>query len=298
MNPRINYTLVGAFVVVLFAALLAIAVWLGQDRRHQERLPYLTYFNESVAGLNERASVRYMGVPVGVVERITLDDQNEGRVRLELRIDPQVPIRTSAVATLQAQGITGLLFVEIEPGDGSGEPLITSNQSPAVIASKASRLLQITDALNETLQRFNQLADNLNALSIHLGKLTDDEMRQQMAELVSSVTRLSVTADYKLQGLDVEAYNDLAQALTRFSAQLSGHSERWTDDMNRLSVQLSESLEQMGSEISQMARDGQSGLRQISPLLQEMESLLELMRRDSQQLIMGPGTLPAGPGER
>jgi phospholipid/cholesterol/gamma-HCH transport system substrate-binding protein len=112
MDPRINYTLVGLFVLVLGSGIIAAAVWLsgrGDERAYQT---YVAYVRESVAGLNPRAAVKYRGVNVGTVRRIGLD--KEGRVRLLLDIEVGTPLTDDTAAVLSSLGITGLAFVDLK----------------------------------------------------------------------------------------------------------------------------------------------------------------------------------------
>lgn len=301
MNPRINYSLVGAFVLLLLALALALVVWLSRDQRDLQRISYVTYFSESVAGLNERANVRFLGVPVGIVERIQLDPEQEGRVRLDLRIDAQVPIRESSVATLQTQGITGLLFVEISSGDPDSPRILTESGSaqgtPAVIRSQPSRLLRVTEALNETLNRFNHLADNLNLLTEQLSRFTDAQMRDEVAEILFSLRQLLNTSEATLTALDPAVYRELALSLSRLSQSWAEQSEQLGDEMTQLSQTLIQQVESLGEAVQKMARDTQSGARQLTPVLSELNGVLELLRRDSSSWVRGSGQLPPGPGE-
>ncbi len=297
MNPRINYTLVGAFVIVLVGVGLAMLALMTRDDRQTQWLPYVTYFNESVAGLNERATVRFLGVPVGVVESIQLDQEQEGRVKLGLRIDPSVPIRESSVASLQNQGITGLLFVEIESGDSASPKLETSPASPAVIRSTQSRLLQISEALNETLNRFNVLSDNLSELSQHLSALSDDSMRQQLDELVRSLVALTKTAERQIDQFDPENWDRLALSVSELADSLTLQSEALPNEVESFRKLLADNLEQTNRQLMAMSRDSQVLARELAPLIRETRSLSETLQRQGDILIKGPGTLPAGPGE-
>lgn len=297
MNPRINYTLVGVFVVFLTLAGLGLLAWLSQDTRQLQRQPYVTYFSESVAGLNERATVRYLGVPVGIVERISLDQEVEGRVRLDLRIDPDTPIRESSVATLQNQGITGLLFVEISSGNADSPRLKTSADKPAVITSQASRLLQIADALGESLGQVNELIQNLNNLTFQISLLTDAEMRDKIGALLDSVVRLTTSFDAQLDSLDLQVYADLAHSLIQLSDEMQQQLVRIPDSVDGMGRQVQESLEQAGRQLALISRDSQATARQVSPVLSELETLLELLNRDTNVWLKGAGKRPPGPGE-
>lgn len=298
MNPRINYTLVGAFVVLLLLAGMAMLALMTRDDRQAQRQTYVTYFSESVAGLNERASVRFLGVPVGVVEHIALDREQEGRVRLELRIDPGVPIRQGSIASLQNQGITGLLYVEIGSGDTDSPLLETSDSEPAIIQSQASRLLQITEALNETLHKFNQLSDNLTQLTHHLSQLSDEQMRSQLSSMMTAMVNLSQTAELQLKQFDPGAWDELARSMTRLSESLVQQSESFPDELENFRVLLADTLGETNRQLGAMSRDSQVLARELAPVLRETRALTETLMRDGDILIRGPGQLPAGPGEQ
>jgi phospholipid/cholesterol/gamma-HCH transport system substrate-binding protein len=298
MNPRINYTLVGAFVVLLLLAGIAMLALMTKDDRQAQRQTYVTYFSESVAGLNERASVRFLGVPVGVVEHIALDGEQEGRVRLELRIDPDVPIRQGSIASLQNQGITGLLYVEIGSGDTDSPLLETSDSEPAIIQSQASRLLQITEALNETLHKFNQLSDNLTQLTHHLSQLSDEQMRTQLSSMMTAMVNLSQTAEQQLNQFDPRAWDELARSMTRLSESLVQQSESFPDELEAFRALLADTLGETNRQLGAMSRDSQVLARELAPVLRETRALTETLMRDGDILIRGPGQIPAGPGEQ
>lgn len=297
MNPRINYTLVGAFVILLVGLGIAMLALMTRDDRQTQWLPYVTYFNESVAGLNERATVRFLGVPVGVVESITLDTEQEGRVKLGLRIDPSVPIRESSVASLQNQGITGLLFVEIKSGDNDSPLLTTSTSDPAIIRSSPSRLLQISEALNETLSRFNQLSDNLSELTRHLSALSDDSMRRQLDSLINSMVSLSQTAERQLEQVDTQTWDKLAKSMTELADSLTIQSQALPEEMASFRQLLADNLDQTNRQLMAMSRDSQVLARELAPLIRETRALSESLIRQGDVLIRGTGQLPAGPGE-
>lgn len=61
MDPRVNYTLVGLFVVGLGVALAAVIIWLSGGTEDKVYQTYVAYVYESVAGLNPRAPVKYRG---------------------------------------------------------------------------------------------------------------------------------------------------------------------------------------------------------------------------------------------
>ena len=119
-----NYALVGAFVVVLGAVLIAGVLWLASGGTLQKKYDfYLAIMDESVAGLNPDAPVKYNGVDVGKVREIQLDPGNPERVNLLFAIDRGTPIKVDTVAVLKTQGLTGIAYVELSGGARDAPPL-------------------------------------------------------------------------------------------------------------------------------------------------------------------------------
>ena len=76
MKARINYTVVGLFVIILGAAMISIFVWLSVTSDQTEYKPFLIFFHDDVTGLVSQSDVRYNGVRVGYVKSVGLDDEN------------------------------------------------------------------------------------------------------------------------------------------------------------------------------------------------------------------------------
>jgi len=131
----VNYALVGAFVLVLGAVLIAGVLWLASGGAFQKKYDlYLAIEDESVAGLNLDAPVKYSGVDVGKVREIHLDPANPVRVILLFAIERGTPIKEDTVAVLKIQGLTGIAYVELSGGARDAPPLgaIEGNPYPVI----------------------------------------------------------------------------------------------------------------------------------------------------------------------
>ena len=97
METKVNFAVVGAFVLLLGTVLVAGALWLASGGAFQKKYDvYQAVVNESVAGLNLNAPVKYNGVDVGKVKEIRLDSGSPERVILRFAIERGTPIRGSA----------------------------------------------------------------------------------------------------------------------------------------------------------------------------------------------------------
>lgn len=287
MNPRINYTLVGGFVVLLSLALFAFIAFMLKDQSQSNRLPYYTYFYDSVSGLNERASVKYRGVPVGYVEKIELITQPDERVRLKLRLDADLALKTNTYASLQHQGITGLLFVELKSLDiqaaNINSNITTSEEQPAEIPSQGSRLVEITDNLDTAITNFSELSTSLNKLTNQISTLLAPDMQGKTHELIAALEQLSRTTEERLKAFNPEAYNQLAEKLGESASQLQ-------KGMNK-------ELQQLTQDIGRLIDDAQITNRLVNPLINEANNLLRQLQDEGSSWLRNNQHQPAGPGE-
>src|SRR5689334_25420763 len=67
-----NYFKLGLFVVLALAAAVAMALIVGAQTLNKDTVRYHTYFDESVAGLDVGAPVKFRGVKIGSVAAIDI----------------------------------------------------------------------------------------------------------------------------------------------------------------------------------------------------------------------------------
>ena len=113
MEPKVNYILVGAFVVLLGATILGAIFWLGKTDYRGIYDRYYVYTRESVAGLSVDSTVKYRGVDVGRVKQVILNPENAEEVRVTLDIVVGTPVKTDTQAVLVTQGLIRSEIIKI-----------------------------------------------------------------------------------------------------------------------------------------------------------------------------------------
>ena len=93
---------VGVFVIVAILIGLAAAIWLGASRYLADESAAVTYFSESVQGLDRGAAVKYRGVPAGRVESIGIAPDGE-LIEVVMSIDTRYADVLFKDPTLRAQ---------------------------------------------------------------------------------------------------------------------------------------------------------------------------------------------------
>jgi len=154
METKVNYVAVGVFVLILGAALVTGGLWLASGGAFQKQYDlYRAIEDESVAGLNLNAPVKYNGVDVGKVRDIQLDPANPDRVLLLFAIEHGTPIKEDTVAVLKTQGLTGIAYVELS-GGGRDSPLLrpAAQGEYPVIRTKPSLAARLENVLTSVLR--------------------------------------------------------------------------------------------------------------------------------------------------
>ncbi|MDQ1277499.1 MAG: phospholipid/cholesterol/gamma-HCH transport system substrate-binding protein [Thermodesulfobacteriota bacterium] len=145
MARKTSMFLVGLFVIMGTVIGVVFIVWIGATKYFEKGQIYLTYFDESVQGLQVDSDVKYRGVDVGRVLKIGVAPDNR-LVQATMKIKMPGIIASDTVARLKSSGITGLVFIELDRREGKepilGPKLDFETDNP-VIPSRASDIKQI-----------------------------------------------------------------------------------------------------------------------------------------------------------
>ena len=126
-------TIVGIFVVFGLICIGYMTVKLGNvSLLGDDSYPVIAKFT-SVTGLRVGNPVNILGIEVGRVERIFMDQETQKAI-VEIKIKKGIKIYDDAIASIKTQGLIGDSYLSIDPG-GSGELLgprgtITETQAP------------------------------------------------------------------------------------------------------------------------------------------------------------------------
>ena len=126
-------TIVGIFVVFGLLSIGYMAVKLGNvSLLGDDSYPVIAKFT-SVTGLRVGNVVNILGIEVGRVERIFMDQETQKAI-VEIKIKKGIKIYDDAIASIKTQGLIGDSYLSIDPG-GAGELLgprgiITETQAP------------------------------------------------------------------------------------------------------------------------------------------------------------------------
>jgi len=296
-------------VLILGALLILGVLWLASGGAWQTKYElYLAVEDESVAGLNLNAPVKYNGVDVGKVRAITLDTVNPQRVNLLFAIEQGTPIKQDTVAILKTQGLTGIAYVELSGGAQDSPALIAvaPNQYP-VIRTKPSLSARLENVLTSVLAKLDSTSSSINAILSDENRIAFKNALADIASVVHTIAARKETIDTGIRdagrtlknsaqvsaqmGAVIERIGGSADAVAKMGnevAKTSASAGKTVDtvgaDVKRFSVETLPELERLLGELSTLS----SSLRRLS----------EQTTRDPRGLLLGHPPVPEGPGEK
>lgn len=308
METKVNYTLVGSFVVILGAMLVAVILWLASGGAFQKTYDlYLAISEESVAGLNIDAPVKYNGVDVGKVRQIQLDPVNPERVNLLFALDHGTPIKQDTVAVLKTQGLTGIAYVELS-GGANDQPLLQARAGDDYpqILTKPSLSARLENVLTSVLAKLDSTSNNFNAL---LGPENQAAFKSTLADLAQVAHTLAARNESIDAGLidaartmknSARASTELEPLIERIG-QAADAVEKMGNELAGTSASAGKTINAVGSDINRFTAET---LPQLERLIGELSVLSSSLRRLSEQternpsgLLFGRKPVPDGPGE-
>jgi phospholipid/cholesterol/gamma-HCH transport system substrate-binding protein len=320
MEPKVNYMLVGSFVVLLGVALLSGVLWLSQTDYRGVYDRYYTYMTESVSGLSADASVKYRGVYVGRVREIVLDPDNPEEVRLALDLFRGTPVKEDTFAVLETQGLTGLTTVNLT-GGSRGSPALTAKpgQEFPVIESRPSFYAQLGHTFSRLManEQLPALLANLNNLTQDARGAIDQENRLALKQILADLAQVTKTmAAHRAElGDGIAKANEAFESLTAVGRKMDERLpdileqtrasvrtfRSMSEEITRTTASLGSTLEDNRLDVEQftgqtLAETGLlvSELRHLTATLQRVAEDLE---REPSALIFGRARPAWGPGE-
>jgi phospholipid/cholesterol/gamma-HCH transport system substrate-binding protein len=159
MARKTSKFMIGLFVTIGILIGMVAVVWLGASKYFEKGKTYVTYFDESVQGLQLDSAVKYRGVEAGRVEKIRVAPDNR-LIEVVMKINLRGKLEREYVAQLKAAGITGIVFVELDRKESDKpdlSPKITFASEYPVISSKASDVKQLLTGIDNVIQSLNKI---------------------------------------------------------------------------------------------------------------------------------------------
>jgi phospholipid/cholesterol/gamma-HCH transport system substrate-binding protein len=169
----------GVFVVIgmiILAAFIIVPVGMKMSQRN---VTFYAFFeNESLMGLEQGASVKFNGVNIGRVERVSYYPEDINKMKVEMSISDQFPMKVDMYAYTALIGITGLKCIEISGGSNDAQALRAGGEirtRPTLFATIGDRVEVFVGKLDTLFNHLNAITnpDSLRSVKIALDNIAD-----------------------------------------------------------------------------------------------------------------------------
>lgn len=288
---------VGLFVLSAIVIGVGTVIWLGASRFFESKEEFVSYFAESVQGLDPGAAVKFRGVPAGRVAAVRIAPDGELiEVRMDVDDAAAEVIRhdPSLRAALELSGITGLRYVEIDRRSGHAldqSPTLTFEPSAEVIPSARSSFKAVQSALGDIYDQFMRmnlpgLADEARSTLQAANTLLRDQRIGTMLTNIESVSRSasSLTMNLEVMTRDVA----LAPAVTNATQATAAARDLFTNFTSGPTAhQLSDALEQ----INRLAQSAQQVVLGMQYTIERLDRTVDNLQTLTEEVRSQPSLL-------
>lgn len=309
MENRAYGIAVGIFILVLGVGMVFAYWWITGSQ--QVRTEYTIASKLPVTGLSPEAAVKFRGVAVGKVTKISLDSSSQTTILISISVAQNLKLSTESYAELRLQGLTGLAFIDLNdesksapalPAGGTiplrptlmdrliskGPELITQLevllQNSGQLTASANRLLTNIDTqkLNHTIANFEKASENalpmLSTATNMLNNISDMASKKNQALLVQTFESIKQTSD---------AERPLISELTLTAKKFTTTADQIELSTDRLTNTLeNETFPQLHALTQNMNRS-----------VNHFDQLIDVLEENPQSIIFGKPVSPPGPGE-
>jgi ABC-type transporter Mla subunit MlaD len=291
---------VGLFVIIAVVIALGAAIWLGATRFFEKTNTFVTYFSESVQGLDPGAAVKYRGVPAGRVARIEIAPDGT-LIEVVMDIDTGVAKALKGDETLRIQlelsGITGLRYVEIDHRSGEAldqAPPLSFKPAYELIPSARSSFKAVQTALGEVYEKIMALdlsgisADARATLQAADRLLSDqrvDTLLSNFAAASQSTQRAAKNVEAMTAGVRVAQAVENATKATEDAKTLFANLKKGVNPQEL--GQALEQLNQLTMGAHQFVIGLQGTLERLNRAVGNLQGLTEEVRQQPSLLLFG-----------
>lgn len=332
MQNNKRYFRIGLLTVLSVIIFVGALFFLGLAEEFEERIHFATTFRESVQGLNKGAAVKFKGVPIGTVEKITIQPQNP-IIRVDMLIDPSVFSDLAAEKNdlvrremmnkfyqkaqqdglccfLELAGITGFRYIEMDykkPEQQRKEKLPAIKEPDVYYFPSAPNTFNsIVEAISQSLDKIarididlisGELVNNLTALNKILSDPSLKNTIERMNAISQNVENISKSFSEHLTPEELEkllnGVNTNLQNLNSLTAEVKTKlSAVDTEKLNKRLDDILASGNQLVRDIKDDSSDVMHFVQELNRTVQNINDLVNDLKQDPSSLIRGKKAEP------
>lgn len=237
MAAPTNHWKLGLFVVIGFVLALSTVGVLGARNMAKEVVHYVSYFDESVQGLEAGAPIKFRGVTIGTVDKIDVaPDHRHVEVTSELGVgvlsrlgldvargvviegaDTKLGMAKDLRVQLASMGLTGVKFLNLDffvVGDYP-KPKLPFPVAENYIPVAPSTMKNLEDSLVRTMNQLPEIADQVAGILARvdhlLGEVKDKRISEQIVTTLHGANNVIAEAHKMLGQVQAEKLSMQAQ---------------------------------------------------------------------------------------
>ena len=167
---------VGLLVVLGLIAIFLVYQYVDEKSDSGEGLAVYALFDDA-QGLIEKSRVVIAGIPVGYIERISLEDD---RARVDIQIDEGVPLYEDAAVAMKQVSLLGEQVLVISPGTIGREEMVDGDRL---------RVISESVGTGDVLRTVQDIAENVRQVSEQLARsFGSDEAGDRMESALRNLS--------------------------------------------------------------------------------------------------------------
>ncbi len=291
-----NYYKLGAFVLAGVVLAMGTLVWLGATDWNRTTRQLVTYFDESVQGLEVGSAIKFRGVTVGTVAEISVASDlrhvrvtslvyqdvlrrlglTEGSTSLQQTSEGDSQLRVQLVSS----GVTGVKFLSIDFFDKRRFPeeRLPFDPGPDYLPSTPSTLKSIEEAAVEVGMQLPMLTMRASETLVRLATSVENLERALQPLLAEDGGVARVLSQYERTGAQLE----------RSVAALEGEIKAAQLPATTAAVRnASAAVVGFSSDMSVTAEDARESMAALQATLDSIKALSDYLERDPASLVRG-----------
>jgi phospholipid/cholesterol/gamma-HCH transport system substrate-binding protein len=267
---------VGVFMLIILA-ILGFFILKIEDlsfgRGKEQRIVTVDFDN--VAGLDEKSAVRIAGVRKGKVDKIEV--LPNGKARVTMKIDDDVPMHTNAVAKVANLGLLGEKYIELDPGTPSA-PVLQGN------SLKLSQPGTQNASIDQVTNQISAIATDVKAITESLRSVTAGPAGQQRLNDIVENVRI-ITAQVRELIATNRSNVDATMANVRVI------SEQLRTEIPRLASSIDKVASDIGGTVGENRQDVREVVENLKGLSRDLRTTTDNLNAITGQVKSGEGTV-------
>lgn len=315
MTPQAKFFKIGLFVTIGLILILIAILTLSTAKLFERPTIFETYFDESVDGIELGTPVKFRGVKVGTITKITfvgevypelsgdgIDNRFAryiyvrmaldlpfitGLTNSQIKRDLRRAITQGLRIRLTPKGLTGTAVLELNYFDAKRYPLLLVTWEPDnyYIPSIASTFTQLAQLLGEIHKAnlpkfFTKLTSMVDKISVAFEQAKIADLSRSMR---SALTHVSETAEKMNQLLLSKQFNDTFGNLNKAANRLSLALDEAPQTMRALHETLNKTQQVLATQQSSL----QMTLGNLQMISQNLRNVSDMASKYPSQLILG-----------